>query len=106
MRAATQVSADVEAVPIVGRAFGHAGRRARSTLRRGVAHSADNFTHHTDIGTGNSAFPKGKLLLVVAAAVATAPLERHDRTGTNGQELPVADTSELGTSTPRGRPND
>ncbi|QTQ34618.1 Uncharacterized protein ToN1_04470 [Aromatoleum petrolei] len=50
-----------------------------------VAQSADNFTHHIDIGTVNSAFPNGKPLLVVTAAVATAPLERHDRTGTSGQ---------------------
>lgn len=49
-----------------------------------VAQSADNFTHHID--TVDSAFPKGKLLLVVAAAAATASLERHDRTGTNGHQ--------------------
>ncbi|QTQ34491.1 Uncharacterized protein ToN1_03130 [Aromatoleum petrolei] len=54
-----------------------------------VARSADSFTHHIDIGTVNSAFTKGKLLLVVTAAVATAPLERHDRTGTNGHNRPL-----------------
>ncbi|WP_211167067.1 hypothetical protein, partial [Aromatoleum evansii] len=89
VRAAPQASADEENVPIAERAFGHAGFSARSTRAGAGAQSADNFTHHTDIGTLNSAFPKGRRLLLVGTAVATAPFEQHDRTGTNGQLLPI-----------------
>lgn len=55
-----------------------------------AAQFADNFGGYADIGTMNGKFPKGKLPLVVAAAVATAALERHGRTGTIGHERSVA----------------
>lgn len=90
MRAATQVSADEEAIPIVGRVsvmqFVALDRRCAGA----AAQFTDNFGHYADIGTMNGKFPKGKLPFVVAAAVATAALERRGRTGTIGHDRPVA----------------